>query len=67
MMSDLIAALQILLKYGNPDNPSWCSHDEFHICGIDPEVVPEEDVLKLKELGFFIAGDHFMSFRYGSA
>lgn len=70
-MEDLIKALQIFLKYGNPPYPTWCTHDELHIVGIDPDVVSTEDKAILKGLGFIVteeSGDaSFMSFRYGSA
>ena len=36
-MEDLIKALQILLKYGNPSYPTHCEHDELRVHGIDPE------------------------------
>jgi hypothetical protein len=68
-MEDLIKALQILLKYGNPRNPSNCEHDYFYVA-IDPELVSEEDIKELDNLGFFIdseyGGEGFGSFRYGS-
>ncbi len=68
-MEDLIKALQIFLKYGNPRNPSHCEHDYFYI-NIDPELVSEEDKTELSNLGFNIdsefGGDGFGSFRYGS-
>jgi hypothetical protein len=69
-MSDLIEALQILLKYGNPEYPTHCEHDELTIWGIDPSDVSEDDKEKLDKLGFFISnedGDEcFRSFRFGS-
>ena len=68
-MKDLIAALTILLKYGNPDHPTHCEHDVLYVCGINPEDVSEEDIKKLDELGFFINEefeDSFASFKYGS-
>jgi hypothetical protein len=69
-MSDLIEALQILLKYGNPKYPTHCEHDVLTIWGIDPSNVTEDDKEKLDELGFFISnedGDEcFRSFRFGS-
>jgi|TARA_R110000765_G_scaffold415883_1_gene517307 hypothetical protein len=69
-MEQLIEALQILLKYGNPDNPTHCEHDVLYICGIDPIDVSEEDIETLDGMGFFISnayGDEcFMSFKYGS-
>ena len=68
-MEDLIKALQIFLKYGNPRNPSHCEHDYFYI-SINPELVSEEDIIELDTLDFFIdqeyGGEGFGSFRYGS-
>jgi hypothetical protein len=65
-MEDLIKALQILLKYGNPDYPTNCSHDELHVA-IDPSLVSEEDLATLDELGFFPNEyDGFSSFKFGS-
>lgn len=70
-MQDLIEALTILLKYGNPDHPTNCTHDELGICGIDPADVSDVDKKRLDELGFFVSdgdGDpYFASFRFGSA
>ena len=67
-MSDLIKALQILLKYGDPDYPTHCEHDVLHICGIHYYSVSEEDRETLKELGFILGDDEsFQSFKYGSA
>lgn len=68
-MSDLIRALQILLKYGDPRNPTNCAHDELTICGIDPAQVSAEDKAELERLGFFVSvpDQCFMSFRFGSA
>ena len=65
-MSDLIEALQIFLKYGNPSHPTHCEHDTLHICGIEPKDVSEEDLVKLNKLGFYVSGDGFQSFRFGS-
>ena len=68
-MKDLIKALQIFLKYGNPNYPSHCEHDYFYI-DIDPEKVSKEDAKKLDKLGFFIdkeyGGGGFGSFKFGS-
>ena len=68
-MEDLIKALQILLKYGNPRNPSHCEHDYFYV-DINPELVSKEDIEELDKLGFFVDeeydGEGFGSFRYGS-
>lgn len=68
-MENLIKALQIFLKYGNPDYPTHCEHDELWICGIEPEDVSDEDKEKLDKLGFFVDefDDCFKSYRYGSA
>lgn len=68
-MEKLIQALQIFLKYGNPEWPTHCEHDVLWICGIQPDQVSEEDKAKLDELGFFVDEDdnHFKSYRYGSA
>jgi len=30
-MEDLIKALQIFLKYGNPAHPFYCEHDELTV------------------------------------
>lgn len=68
-MEDLIKALQIFLKYGNPKWPTHCEHDELTICGIDPDKVSKEDKKLLDELGFFVseADECFKSFKFGSA
>jgi hypothetical protein len=75
-MSDLIEALQIFLKYGNPPSPTDCCHDQLTICGIGPSSVSKEDKSRLDELGFLVdwAVDEdgervgsFISFRFGSA
>lgn len=71
-MRDLIEALTILLKYGDPRNPTSCEHDVLTICGIDPADVSAGDIVALEALGFFIDDDgyddaQFQSFRFGSA
>lgn len=70
-MKDLIEALTILLKYGDPHNPCNCNHDELVICGIDPKDVSPEDKKRLDGLGFFVTDQDgydytFMSYRFGS-
>jgi len=67
-MEDLIKALQIFLKYGNPSHPTNCAHDELTICGIDPKMVSEEEKKTLDELGFFVNKEYecFQSFRFGA-
>lgn len=69
-MDDLIEALQILRKYGNPEYPTHCEHDKLNV-DISAELVSEEDIKKLNRLGFFVdQGDGFegtfSSFKFGS-
>jgi len=66
-MDDLIEAFTIFRKYGNPEYPTHCEHDELWICGIDPGAVSPDDTARLDQLGFFAADDAFKSFRFGSA
>jgi hypothetical protein len=71
-MDKLIQALQIFLKYGNPDFPTHCEHDVLTVI-IDPALVSPEDLKTLEELGFNAGGPEdsgdvvFHSYRYGSA
>lgn len=67
-LSELIQALEIAKKYGDPDSPTHCEHDELWLI-IDPALVSKEDKKKLKGLGFFVSKEDkcFKSFRYGSA
>lgn len=67
-MSDLIEALTIFLKYGNPHNPTHCEHDEMTVC-IDPSGVSAEDLARLEALSFRPREREqcFYSFRFGSA
>ncbi len=67
-MNDLIEALQIFLKYGDPYAPFNCDHDVLWV-NIDPDLVSDEDKARLDELSFFIGEEYeggFTSFRYGS-
>jgi len=70
-MEDLIKALQIFLKYGNPAYPTHCEHDVMTICGINPDDVSDEDITELDKLGFSVNDDYgfktFQSFKFGSA
>ena len=68
-MSKLIEALQIFVKYGDPEHPTACAHDTLVICGIDPGAVSAEDLAKLLDLGFFVSEEYegFASFKFGSA
>lgn len=68
-MRDLIEALTILSKYGNPDFPTHCEHDEMLVV-IDPAIVSEEDKQRLEELDFIPNENDnrtFISYRFGSA
>jgi hypothetical protein len=69
VMEDLIKALQIFLKYGNPYSPCHCEHDYLYI-DINPELVSAEDIEQLDNLGFFIDAEYggrgFGSYRFGS-
>ena len=66
-MSDLIEALTIFLKYGDPSDPSNCSHDVLYI-DILPATVSAEDKKRLDELSFSPDDEleGFTSFRFGS-
>jgi hypothetical protein len=70
-MKNLIEALQILLKYGNPDYPTHCEHDILTISEIDPEKVSDDDKIALERLGFFVGEEYgepaFHSYKFGSA
>jgi hypothetical protein len=68
-MEDLIKALQILLKYGNPKYPTVCEHDILYIVGIDLKKISIEDINELENLGFNIniEESEIYSFKFGSA
>jgi hypothetical protein len=55
-MSDLIRALQILVKYGDHACPVGCQYGELVINYIDPSEVSEEDREELFKLGFQVCG-----------
>lgn len=66
-MDDLIKALQIFQKYGNPTFPTHCEHDEMFVM-IEPSFVTTGDLLALKKLHFEPTGDNtFSSTFFGSA
>jgi hypothetical protein len=70
-MNNLIEALQIFSKYGNPEYPTHCEHDELTITPkICPDTVSHEDRERLEELGFFVSEEGgeklFKSFKFGS-
>jgi hypothetical protein len=68
-MDKLIQALQIFLKYGNPQWPTHCEHDVLLIMGYQEDEISEEDKKTLYDLGFSWNAeyDSFASYRYGSA
>ena len=69
-MEKLIKALQIFLKYDNPQFPTHCEHDELWICGdFDPEKMSAEDLAELEKLEFTWDenDDSFKSYWFGSA
>jgi len=70
-MENLIKALRIFLKYGNPTYPTHCEHDVLYV-DIDNTKVSDEDKSELDELGF-VSGEErgeyergFYSYKYGS-
>ena len=68
-MDDLIEALQIMRKYGNPSYPTCCEHDVMYVM-VDPADVSEADLERLETLGFTPdddLGNVFSSFKFGSA
>jgi hypothetical protein len=66
-LDDLIEALTILRKYGNPKYPTTCEHDILYVC-IDAKLVSAEDTARLDELGFFVENeaDGFASHHFGN-
>ena len=71
-MKYLIEALQILLKYIDPNDdygmnyPTTCEHDELFVNCVRPDQVLEEDKKRLSELGFEPYEDFaFVSYRFG--
>jgi len=68
-MNDLLEAFIIFAGYTDAKFPTWCRHDELHVC-VDPSTVSEADLLRLDELGFSYHDEggepEFISFRFGS-
>jgi len=68
-MNDLIKALQILLKYCDPEErtPTHCEHDVLYITCVKYKDISEEDKKALDELGFFEDSENggIKSFRFG--
>jgi hypothetical protein len=66
-LNELIQALLIFRRYGNPVNPTCCEHDILMVL-INPDLVSIEDKKRLSELGFDAFDEYwFSSFRFGSA
>ena len=69
-LQDLIEALKIFAKYGNPKYPTHCEHDIMYV-RINAESVSDEDKAELDKLGFFVnteCGDNcFSTYRFGSS
>lgn len=67
-MQDLIEALQILLKYANPDSPTSCEHGVLYFNPeFEPGKVSEADKHELLMRGIEIeeSTKSFYSYRYG--
>ena len=66
-MDDLIKALTIFRKYGNPKFPTHCEHDVLQV-DVRYSSVSEEDRAALAELSFVEDQEAgcFCSFRFGS-
>ena len=64
-MEDLIKALQIFLKYGNPYSPINCEYYKVMVVKISPNLVSCEDKKELEKLSFFVCDNYFQSFRFG--
>jgi len=66
-VDDLIEALTIMRKYGNPPVPTNCSHDLLWVA-VDPDLVSPEDLTRLEELHFKPDEDRmgFYSYYFGS-
>jgi|TARA_Y100000034_G_scaffold36250_1_gene44633 hypothetical protein len=65
-MEDLIRALLIFLKYGNPELPTHCEHHVM-LVSVHPDIVSKDDKEKLKELGFEPSKLEFHSFKFGKS
>ena len=54
-LSELREAIDILLKYGDTEYPTYCWEDELEIL-VNPNNISKEDLDRLKELHFVPAG-----------
>jgi hypothetical protein len=68
-MENLIKALQIFLKYGNPTYPTTCEHDTLYVVGYDDKEFSKDDIAELNKLGFEYDEElgSWVSFTFGSA
>jgi hypothetical protein len=68
-MKELIEALTIFSKYiEEPDSiysPTHCEHDVLFV-NVEPDLVSEEDKVKLEKLSFIPNDVGFNSYRFGS-
>jgi hypothetical protein len=69
-MKDLIEALQIFSKYGNPAFPTHCEHDTLYISAeISPYSMSFDDRVRVEKLGFFVSEEYgepiFKSYKFG--
>ena len=53
-MNDLIKILNILKKYGNPDNPISINNELMVFNGFNVREITEKDCIKLRNLGVII-------------
>lgn len=69
-MDDLIEALQILKKYSKDTKyPTHCEHDILMVTAARDKDIPEEDAVRLEELGFDWSDEYecWCSFKFGSS
>lgn len=68
-MKDIAEAFTIMARYGNPHNPTHCSHDYLYV-DMKWKSISKEDRKRLKQLGFFkdkeMGEGCIGSFRFGS-
>ena len=69
-MNDLIEALLIFAKYGNPTFPTHCEHDALYISAeISPYSMSFDDRVRVEKLGFFVSVEYrepiFKSYKFG--
>lgn len=67
-MDDLIEALTIFRKYGNPRSPVFCGHDQIFVnIQTGPDQMTPGDADRLEALSFTHDGDMgWTSYRFGS-